>query len=242
MSKSNYKMSARVIEIDMSELSPEELGKLQLLVTSFNQNNPTRHVDVVDILVQIRTTPFLAKMIVTHPDIDPAEGLFKMYCELKADPNTEFCNFTPLAAAVYKQFPIQIMDILLQAGADINRGKPGFSPLCLAIVLESHYSIIEFLLKNGADPDNCKTNENESLIIYCIKEGKKGIYIQKLLEHGANPLQLDKDGKTLIMLEHENKNRAPVLNLLEEYKNKFVQERDILFPIEHQFALLKRDL
>ncbi|KAI3962419.1 hypothetical protein MKW98_010970 [Papaver atlanticum] len=90
-----------------------------------------------------------------------------------ADPNVElFGMVTPVNSTIINN-SLQIMDLLLQAGADPNAKSCGFAPLILAI----DYGLTQFvvrLLEAGADP-NVTDIEGMTAVENAAKEGDNEI-------------------------------------------------------------------
>ena len=138
--------------VHVCEIEGDAVLALHKILETYNKEHPNEAIELFDFIIKIQSEPTLNKMMLSVGSKKVSNHMVELFIKCGADVNMEYQNITVLTAAVYKDFPIEVMDIVIKSGADINKGKPGFSPLCLAIVLESHYSIIEFLLKNGADP------------------------------------------------------------------------------------------
>ncbi|XP_026459893.1 hsp70-Hsp90 organizing protein 3-like [Papaver somniferum] len=82
---------------------------------------------------------------------------------------------TPLASTILTNSP-EIMDLLLQAGADPNGKLRGIAPLALAVT----YGLTQFivrLLEAGADP-NVTDIEGMAAVEHAAKEGKREIALE----------------------------------------------------------------
>ena len=81
----------------------------------------------------------------------------------------------------YKTNPnIEIVKILIEAGADINNNGE-LSPLFQLCLNSVDYSIIQYMLENGADP-----NKNNPLLALCMAENPDLNKIKLLVDHGAD--------------------------------------------------------
>jgi ankyrin repeat protein len=108
-----------------------------------------------------------------------------------ADPNTllvESPHWRPLAAALeevgWYDGPMEIVRLLLQAGADPNGwdGEHNSTPLHLAMRLNNKEAI-QLLLEAGADP-NLVSAEGESALSWAVEQGDVEM-AKLLLRHGA---------------------------------------------------------
>ena len=96
----------------------------------------------------------------------------------------------PLAVAA-RSGQVEMMRLLLDAGADPSRvGRQGQSPLALA-VLHRHDEAIEMLLAAGADPDG---TPNAPPLLFAIDTRTA----RRLLRAGASPNARDSNGGTVL--------------------------------------------
>lgn len=106
---------------------------------------------------------------------------------------SEYCyNYSPLTPLNIEIIMNNIKEVenLLGNGHDINEeNDEGLTPLSEAVIL-NNYDIAKYLIENGADIKG--TDKFMPLMISAEKENAK--IMQLLLENGANPNQLDKNG------------------------------------------------
>lgn len=84
--------------------------------------------------------------------------------QLGADPvAVNDLDETPLSGAATHNDNVEVLKVLIEAGADINRvGISGNNPLMLAARFSHNPEVVEFLLDNGADP-NLRNNVGKVL-------------------------------------------------------------------------------
>jgi len=97
---------------------------------------------------------------------------------------------TPMAEASYKGH-ISVVKILLEAGADIEKGdERKNTPLHLA-ALFGHYDIVKLLLDAGAKA-NCTNSTGRNPFYHTCNSD----IAKRLIEYGADPKKADNDGYT----------------------------------------------
>lgn len=101
---------------------------------------------------------------------------------------------TALCVSVSFDTKLSVVQSLLDRGANVNNvSRAGYAPLTTAIGL-GRLDIFRLLLKYGADP-NVKSNYPPLTIALLSRQS---IMVKELLEAGAEPLMLDKDGNTAL--------------------------------------------
>jgi len=90
---------------------------------------------------------------------------------------------------------VDIVDLLLQHGADVNRSG-SFDGRCAVHVasLMGHSTVLEMLLQHGADVNRCDLAGNSALY-ECCKQGRHAI-ARLLLKYGARNDPHERYGKT----------------------------------------------
>ena len=110
-------------------------------------------------------------------------------------------QLTPLTAAV-KNGDVEIVELLLKAGADPNRASSGLPPLFFAVpryypayceTIQRCCAIIDLLIESGADVHR-KSHDGTFVLIQAIVSGHEEIALH-LLKSGANGSLRDKNGK-----------------------------------------------
>lgn len=112
-----------------------------------------------------------------------------------ADANAVIENWTPLFWAA-QEGHTEIVDVLLDAGANVNFADPGdFTPLKQAIG-ESHTDTAEHLLLRGADISHrCQSDDGCTVLHTAAAYGRLHC-IRLLLRYGADPHARNDDGQT----------------------------------------------
>lgn len=98
---------------------------------------------------------------------------------------------SPVYAACHENH-LPLLKLLIESGADVNRGDAEKSPLALA-VMESHLEIARYLLAHGATMT--KYSDGEPLLSMAI-EVEDPSMVELLLEYGADPQEPDPYGGT----------------------------------------------
>lgn len=109
-----------------------------------------------------------------------------------------------LMTTIYCNDSLEIMEMLIQAGADVNYNSDarfGSNPLSAAVFQRSSLSI-NLLLKYGAIPNKNK-NGYTDLMTACSRYCGEDI-IRSLLEHGTEVNAVNEDGKTALMIACDN--------------------------------------
>ena len=89
----------------------------------------------------------------------------------KADPNVEYCGYTLLGYALSEPKNVEMVSIIINNGADVNRIFQKETPLNYAIKRKQTQNI-EALLKAGAKPDDMTDK---------LVEKSKDTYLKKLV-------------------------------------------------------------
>jgi len=101
-------------------------------------------------------------------------------------------GYTPLHRAINRERYREVVEVLLQAGADINtRCKKGPTPLQTAAA-KNHVLVSEFLISNGADV-NMTGPRNMRAVHNAIYNGHAEV-LEVLLRNGADATLKDDDG------------------------------------------------
>jgi ankyrin repeat protein len=158
---------------------------------------------------------------VYREDPEAVEALLKS----GVDPNSvnDEDDFTPLQILCKKEprLPVPpheekdfytVMDLLFEHGADINRINEVNERTALFWLLNSPYrwtlEVLEHLIEKGLDPKVPVDREgNTGLHALCHRlydERMNFLFIEKLLDAGADPNQANRNGLTPLMLSAEN--------------------------------------
>jgi ankyrin repeat protein len=134
---------------------------------------------------------------------------------------------TPLLLAIENQDD-SCVGILLQLGANPNRGSNNKTPLSLAVEKEN-MKIIEVLLERGCDVN--LVNENgETVLFSAIRTGKDRL-VSLLLQKEAKINVVDANGKTLLLLAIEKENTQFLKLLLEKGTDVNQQDKEGSTPL-----------
>lgn len=91
----------------------------------------------------------------------------------------------------------EVLKLLVESGADVNlAAEDGESPLMFAV---THYESTCLLLEHGADV-NARTKYGNTVLIWAISLCASKETVDLLLESGANPMELDKEGTPCLVL------------------------------------------
>lgn len=124
----------------------------------------------------------------------------KKLIEEGADPNITNNNNTLLTAAI--TYP-DLMDFLLENGANINKKTPKSGHTVLMIAADHPYQI-QKLIDAGAKLD-LQNNYGETALIRAVELGQPKS-VKRLLKAGANPNIRDNEGKTALNYARKEKN------------------------------------
>lgn len=140
------------------------------------------------------------------------EELAKAALKKGANPN-EACLIRdqrtyPLIEAALKGHP-RIVEVLLNAGADVNiKKRNGESPIADASCYD-HYEVAKILLEHGADPN---------VVAYQgltpLTQVENVQMVELLLQYGADPNIPDSDGDLPILYRIGNRDKASVIALI----------------------------
>lgn len=94
---------------------------------------------------------------------------------------------------------IDIAQILIDNGADVNKVSPLGTPLMNAATNAWNLEIVELLIKAGADV-NAQDKDGKTALFYAASSGNDDI-VMSLLKAGADPDIKDASGKTYLEIE-----------------------------------------
>lgn len=148
-------------------------------------------------------------MAASRGDIDTVK-LF-----LKANANTDIAkhddNATAIAIAIQNNHT-DIVDLLIKAGADINKSlTSGVTPLYMSC-LHGHHDQIELLLNANANPDLVNKNQNLTPLMLAADSGDSKM-TALLIDHKATLNLRGDQGQTALVLAAQN-GHAQVVDLL----------------------------
>ncbi len=171
-------------------LRPEELEDY-LAAEEIRYREEERHTHARETLLNrgISVFPENFSIIVAAGDSESA----RLFIDAGYDPDMKDARGNPLLTiAVRSQFP-EIVGILLEAGADVNRlsGDRGYSPLMDA-AQKGDLAIVEILLSHGADP-NIRSRDGQTALILSAGRGDVPM-CRALVKRGADPNVSDKLG------------------------------------------------
>ena len=126
------------------------------------------------------------------------------------DPNTS--GSTALMYAVAKDRK-EIVDMLLDAGADINESDVNVGPALTWAAYYDREELVADLLERGADPNVSNSVGGTPLIVAATKGSTR--IVRQLLEHGADPEAKSKDGKNALQWAKDAR-RADVAKVLQD--------------------------
>lgn len=120
--------------------------------------------------------------------------IFQELLKRGANPNLAN-NFGDAPLHYIEFFASDTLELLLQAGADINaRSKKGRTTLSIAIDSRVKKEIIDFLLKNGANPRLVTKKGNNAL--HSAVMNNRFDLLDDLVKSGVDPTLMNKQGKT----------------------------------------------
>jgi ankyrin repeat protein len=131
-----------------------------------------------------------------------------------ANANDVFNGGSPLFWAAQEGYT-EIVDLLLNAGADVNFADPGgFTPLKQAVG-DSHLDIVERLLLRGANIGHRCATDGGSTVLHTAAAYGLVDCIRLLLRYGADPKALSDDGQTPYdtAIECEERDAAALLRI-----------------------------
>lgn len=149
---------------------------------------------------------------ISAQDFETVESLLKEKFPVNKSFHNAGIKWTPLTYAIEKKCNIQLLDVILKAGASIHTPcvleTVMYSPLHLAIEHGSP-DLAQHLLQSGANPNqitgvvreaeeeggNIEYYFNFTVLHWCI-EKKDVAMVTMLLEHGADVHRINDDGNT----------------------------------------------
>lgn len=123
-----------------------------------------------------------------------------------ADPNYQSTVSKTLLGVAAEDNNLTFLQLLLNAGAQVNTDAETDSPLRLAIV-NGHTESVEFLLKAGANP-NARSWGKDTALHTALRSNAAPAIVQLLLKHGADTALADETGKTPLFYAIEENNAA----------------------------------
>ncbi len=113
---------------------------------------------------------------------DDAAGV-KKYLKLGCDPESVMDTLTPMVIAA-RNGNVEILKMLMEAGARVDPANTKFSPLRLAAD-RGHHEVVQMLLRHGAAVDSYEGDEGWTALIWASAGGHVEI-VKTLLEEGAD--------------------------------------------------------
>jgi len=159
-------------------------------------------------------------MTVREPAI--ARLLLEAGADLTLRQDSYGAKYTALQIAVDENLP-EIVDVLLQAGADVNEVQDGRTPLMIAAE-KGHLAIAQRLLARGAQLELRSDFGQTALYRAVFKE--KPELVKLLLDAGANPNTRSHDGYTPLLCAVVDKNTTIIHHLLEAGADPFMALQD----------------
>ena len=150
-----------------------------------------------------------------------------------ADPNLDYSSITPLFMAVYQDMGLELIEILIRAGADPNIaitnettiGEEGETPMSLA-TKRNRRDIVGLLLNWGANSSLSKSiaeRMNNKEIIQMINTHQNNFGNQKEIELAQRLKQIAKNNETYEMRKRELNRKKEEVRIQEQSKQ--IQEQ-----------------
>ncbi len=112
-----------------------------------------------------------------------------------------------------KQIGVAIIDLLLEAGADVNARMVGGTSVLMFAVLFSEVPIVEKLLQKGADVN--ARDDNDPTVLMAAVSKSSAAMVTLLLQAGADINAKDNTGKTALTYAKE-RNSKGVIDVLKQ--------------------------
>lgn len=126
-------------------------------------------------------------------------GKIRRAIELGADINCMRSGRTPLIAALISHSNLEIINILLEAGADSSKTDiNNRTPLMVAAKHHSNLEVIDTLLNRGVDP-NIQDRNGTTALMYAALYNSNPSITNALLNAGADPKIQDRNDWTALM-------------------------------------------
>lgn len=177
-----------------------------------------------------------------HANIELIKYLIEKGANVNATGEDEYHDQTPIMMAIRADYLIrsvamQIIDILLKAGADINAATKSDKITALTKASRlGHLSITKFLVEHGANL-NAQDSDGWTPLMYAINSGRFDV-VRYLVENGADINYKNKFGWTAIDLSNDlaydninkygenNKVGIGYLNMANYLSNKLKKQYD----------------
>ena len=142
--------------------------------------------------------------------------------ELVNEQNSE--GMTALCLVCGSSEPIDIIEFLIENGADVNAKMSNNETALVRAVHHSSTDEVELLLVNGADAD-ATTGDGGHVLFLAAKDGQKAI-MKLLVAHGANVNARNREGQTILFYDFVIKDNDFLKNILEKGIDVNVRDND----------------
>ena len=143
------------------------------------------------------------------------DGAINVLLTAGADPNiTSFDGFTCLQMTVYRDCIKQILQAVLDHGADVNATNKHNETALMAASKMGNIDAINVLLNAGANPHIANINGCSWLHCAVLGDSNKEV-LQAIIDHGADVNATDKSSKTALMIACEKYNAGAINVLLD---------------------------
>ena len=148
--------------------------------------------------------------------------ILKRRPELVNERNSE--GMTVLCRVCGDPEPIDIVEFLIENGADVNAKMSNNGTALVRAVQNSRTDIVELLLVNGADAD-ATTGDGGHVLFIAAKDGQKDI-MKLLVAHGANVNARNHEGQTILFYDFVLKDNEFLKTILEKDIDINVRDSD----------------
>ena len=151
---------------------------------------------LVEVGADIDAQDYKGAPMLLAPLIFGKSDIIRVLADLGADVHAVDRSGRPLLFTAYGE-GAEMMQLMLDAGADANARSWYGSPILSSIAESEHPDLVRLLLDAGADPDACDSRGGVPLF-YAIRSGQVG-NVQALVESGANVNVFDGEGDPLLV-------------------------------------------
>ena len=151
------------------------------------------------------------RLAAKHCDVQLAQRLLALNADVNAV--EAMTGETPLLSAIEKRQPAQLVQLLIDAGRDVNHARRDGGTALIRAVRNGLLDVVRALIKAGARVD-VRDQEGLSPLLHAARFQPQGEFYDALLAAGASVDDCDKSGTTALASAANKNHREGVRRLL----------------------------